>query len=80
MNTTQFKLETIETNLKARYEEAAGYEINIFNYEYILQDPESPDDFKEQMPEAIVSNKRELAKVFLVINALLAQKQYLETQ
>jgi len=77
MNTTQFKLETIETNLKARYEEVAGYEINIFNYEFMINESEIQDDFKDQLTEAISSNKRELSKVHNVIRALEAQKEHL---
>jgi hypothetical protein len=73
----QFKLDTIESNLKARHEEAAGYEVNIFNYEFMLRQPEIDPDFAAQLPDAIASNQRELDKVHLVIKALEAQKAHL---
>ena len=77
MNTTKFKLETIETNLQSRYEEAAGYEINIFNYEHLMGQADVPDDFKNSLPGTISANKHELSKVHSIIKALVAQQQYL---
>lgn len=72
-----YKKEVIENNIKARREEIAGYEINIFNYEYIL---ERTDDeaFASQIAEGIDGNKREMKKAMLVLEALEAQLASLE--
>jgi hypothetical protein len=68
----EYKISMIEGNIKARKEEIAGYEINIFNYEYILC--KTKDEVtKKQLEEAISSNNVEMNKVKLVLEALEAQ-------
>lgn len=68
----EYKKSMIEANIKARQEEIAGYDVNIFNYEYMLNKAED-EQFKASLIEGIESNKREKAKVELVLEALEAQ-------
>lgn len=79
MNIIAFKLETINTNIDARLQEIAGYEINLFNYEHMLNNGKITDpEFLSSLQEGIQSNLRELNKVKFVLEALQAQKQELE--
>ncbi len=73
----EFKKSVIETNINARKEEIAGYEVNVFNYEYML--PKITDEaFKKQIAQGIEDNKREMNKAKLVLEALYAQLESLE--
>ena len=68
----EYKKSMIETNIQARKEEIAGYEVNIFNYEY-MYDKVTEEEYKENLRLGIESNNREKAKVELVLEALEAQ-------
>lgn len=73
----EYKKAVIEANIKAREEEIAGYEINIFNYAYIV--PKSTDsEFTRQIQQGIIDNEKEMAKSKLVLEALYAQLKSLE--
>jgi hypothetical protein len=77
----EYKLETIKENIEARQKEIAGYEINIFNYEFIRDNAEEADpEFLKQVNEGIQSNIFEMKKIQMVLKALEAQQAYLQTQ
>lgn len=68
----EYKKQVISENIKARHEEIAGYEINIFNYEYMI--PKVTDaEYRSQLQSAVESNYREVDKVKLVLEALEEQ-------
>ncbi len=75
----EYKISMIEGNIKARKEEIAGYEVNIFNYEYMLSKA-SDDLMKSQLEESIKDHNKEMNKVELVLEALEAQLKLLENQ
>jgi hypothetical protein len=79
MNTIAFKLETIDANIKARHEEIAGYEINIYNYEFMANSGQIPEsEYLNQLRAGIESNMAELQKVKLILAALEEQKIHIE--
>lgn len=80
---TAYKLDILQNSIEARHREIAEYEINIFNYEFILselQSSENPDStFLAQIQEGIASNNREMEKSKSVLRALNAQISYLSS-
>lgn len=68
----EYKKTMIVENIDARQKEIAGYEVNIFNYQYIY-DNATDEDFKQQVYEGIISNTKEMNKTKLVLEALEAQ-------
>lgn len=73
----EYKKNVITENIKARLEEIASYEINIFNYEYMLKKVED-SELSASLTEGITSNIREMNKIKLVLEALEAQLASLE--
>jgi predicted transcriptional regulator len=70
--TVEYKKNMIEANIISRQEEIAGYEINIFNYQY-MYDRATDENMKVQLKEGVDSNKREMNKVVSILEALEAQ-------
>lgn len=72
----EYKINIINENIKARLEEIAGYEINIFNYQYIY-DHATDEEFKAHVKDGIEQNTKEMNKTKLVLEALQAQLESL---
>jgi hypothetical protein len=68
----EYKKTMVLDNIDARQKEIAGYEVNIFNYQYIY-DNSTDEEFKQQVCEGIISNTKEMNKTKLVLEALEAQ-------
>lgn len=74
----EFKRSVISANIQAREEEIATYEVNIFNYKYILPRSQDPE-FSDQISKGILENEREMKKALLVLEALYAQLESLKS-
>lgn len=68
----EYKKSILTENVDARKKEIAGYEINIFNYEYIHART-GDESFRAQIARGIEDNRREMAKTQLILEALEAQ-------
>jgi hypothetical protein len=68
----EYKKTMVLENIDARQKEIAGYEVNIFNFQYIY-DNSDDEDFKKQVLEGVVSNTKEMNKTKIVLEALEAQ-------
>ena len=67
-----YKIDVITKNIAARREEIAGYEINIFNYEY-MRGKAADEAMQKSLDAGIAENIREMNKIKMVLEALEAQ-------
>lgn len=70
-----YKQQVIADNITARENEIAVYDINIANYEHVIEHADADmAEFVEGLRQRIADEQRERRKAELILNALRAQQ------